>query len=354
MRRESLKFLTDLMETHSPSGFEQAAQKVVRAEMKKHTRHVRTDVHGNVTGILNPDAEFRVMLAGHCDEIGLMVTHIDDNGFIYFAAIGGVDPALTGGQRVLLHGETGPVPGVVGRKPIHLLEQAERGKAQKLHKQWIDIGAKDKKDALKVVDIGTPITVDVHFMTVRNRLAVSKAFDDKAGAFVVTETLRLLSRAPLDPAVGVYAVSTVQEELGLRGAVTSAFGIAPQAGIAVDVGFASDFPEADKKITGDVSLGKGPILHRGANINPVLGRLLEQTARRKKIPYQMQAEPRATGTDANAIQITRAGAAAALVSVPNRYMHSPVEMVSLDDLDHTAKLLAETVRAMKPGMDFIP
>ena len=354
MREDSLAFLKALMETHSPSGFEQAAQKVVRAEMEKTGAEVSTDVHGNVIGTLNPGAEFRVMLAGHCDEIGLMVTHIDDQGFIFFAAIGGVDHALTQGQRVLLHGEKGAVPGVIGRKAIHLLDADERGKPVKLSKQWIDIGAKNKKDALKVVEVGTPITMHAPFIELRNRLVVSKGFDDKAGAFVVAETLRILSARRLSPAVGVYAVSTVQEEIGLRGATTSAFGIDPTVGIAVDVGFVSDYPDCDKKIVGDISLGGGPILHRGANINPVLARLMEKTARAKKIKFQMQAVPRATGTDANPIQLTRGGVAASLVSVPNRYIHSPVEMLSLDDLSNAAKLVAECVLAMKPGMSFIP
>ena len=354
MRQESLDFLVALLETHSPSGFEQPAQKVVRAELEKCADAVRTDVHGNVMGILHPDAAFRVMLAGHCDEIGLMVTHIDDQGYLFFAAIGGVDPAITSGQRVVVHGEKGPVPGVIGRKPIHLMEQEERGKPDKLSKQWIDIGAKDKKDAQKVVAVGNPVTIEAHFQRLRGNLAAAKGFDDKAGAFVVVEALRLLKDAGLPEEFGVYAVSTVQEELGLRGGITSAYAIEPAAGIAVDVGFASDYPDADKKLVGDVKLGKGPILHRGANINPVLGALLEKTAKARKIPCQMQAEPRATGTDANVIQISRAGVAAALVSVPNRYMHSPVELVSLDDLANTARLIAETVKAMKPGMSFIP
>jgi endoglucanase len=344
------------METHSPSGFEQEAQKVIRREMQKYADEVRTDVHGNVIGIKNPQAKFKVMLAGHCDEIGLMVTLIDERGFLYFQAIGGVDAALTQGQRVVLHGEKGPVVGVIGRRPIHLLEQEERGKPTKMEKQWIDIGAKNKKDADKVVAVGDVVTVDAHFVQMRNRLAVSRGFDDKCGSFVVAEALRLVSAMKLP--IGVYAVSTVQEELGLRGAKTSAHGIAPDAGIAVDVGFASDLPSAEKavldKIVGDIALGRGPILHRGANINPILGRLLETTAKKRKIPYQMQAEPRASGTDANVIQITRAGVAAALVSIPNRYMHTPVEVVSLDDLDNAARLIAATLSEMKPGMSFIP
>jgi len=352
MRQESLSFLRALIEAPSPSGFEQPAQKIVRAEMKKYADEVRTDVHGNVIGIKNAKADFKVMLAGHCDEVGLMVNHVDDKGYIFFAAIGGVDPAVTAGQRVTVHSERGPIPGVVGRKAIHLMEQEERGKPLKLKQQWIDIGAKDRKDALKVVAIGDPVTIVGGLQELRSELAAARGFDDKVGAFVCVETLRLLARKKVR--VGVHSVSTVQEELGLRGARTSAFGIDPQVGIAIDVGFASDYPDADKKAIGEVQLGDGPVLHRGANINPVLAGLMERAAKQSRIPFQMQAEPRATGTDANAIQISRAGVAAALISIPNRYMHTPVEVCSLRDLENAARLIAATIEKMTPGMDFTP
>ena len=352
MRRESLQFLRSLVETPSPSGFERPVQAMVRRYVKPYVDQLRTDVHGNVIAVKNPDAPFRLMVAGHCDEIGLMVNHVDEKGYLYVAAIGGIDPVLTAGQRLTIHSEKGDVPGVVGRKPIHLTEQSERGKAAKLHEQWVDIGAKDRKDALKAVAIGDPITVAVGMQEMRNGLVAARGFDDRVGVFAVAETMRLIARKRVK--IGVYGVSTVQEEIGLRGATTSAFGINPNAGIAVDVGFASDYPEAEKKRIGEIALGKGPILHRGANINPVLGRMMERVAKAKKIPFQMQASPRATGTDANPIQITRAGVAAALVSIPNRYMHSPVEMISLDDLANAARLIAAVIEQVKPGMDFTP
>lgn len=352
MRRESLQFLRSLVETPSPSGFERPVQAMVRRYVKPYADALRTDVHGNVIAVKNPDAPFRLMLAGHCDEIGLMVNHVDDKGYLYVAAIGGIDPVITEGQRVTVHSEKGDVPGVVGRKPIHLTAEADRGKAGKLHEQWVDIGARDRKDALKAVAIGDPITVAVGMQEMRNGLVAARGFDDRVGVFAVAETMRLIARKRVK--IGVYGVSTVQEEIGLRGATTSAFGINPNAGIAVDVGFASDYPEAEKKRIGEIALGKGPILHRGANINPVLGRMMERVAKAKKIPFQMQASPRATGTDANPIQITRAGVAAALVSIPNRYMHSPVEMISLDDLANAARLIAAVIEQVKPGMDFTP
>lgn len=352
MNQESLDFLATLIGTASPSGFEWGIQSVLQNRMKEYCGDVRMDVHGNVIGVINPSAPLRVMLSGHCDEIGFMVTHIDDKGFVYFAAVGGVDPAVASGQRVRVHTAKGPVFGVIGRKPVHLLEQEEKGKALKLHEMWIDIGAKNRKDAEKHISIGDYATIDVGLERMKNELVAGRGFDDRAGAFVVVETLRKLQGRKLG--VAVYGVTSVQEEIGLRGAQTSAYGIDPHAGIAVDVGFASDFPGSDPKRTGECFLGKGPVLHRGPNINPVLGRMLEDTAKRRKIACQMTAEPRATGTDANAIQINKAGVAAALLSVPNRYMHTPVEVISLIDLDNASTLLAHFLSDLKPGQSFIP
>ena len=354
MDRQAKEFLRKLVESPSPSGFEQPAQKLVRARLTGVVDEVRRDVHGNVIGVRNPDAEVRIMLAGHCDEIGLMVTHIDENGYVYFDVIGGVDLVVLPGQRVEIHDPRGTVQGVIGRKPIHLMTPEERSKPGRLRVQqlWVDIGARDRKDALRAVDVGVPLTVCRKFAELRNGMVAARGFDDRVGAWTVVETLRRIRRMKLRCAV--FGVSTVQEELGLRGARTAAFGINPTVGIAIDVGFASDFPDADKKLIGEVALGKGPILHRGANINPVLARLMERTAKKKRMPFQMQAEPRATGTDANVIQINRCGAATALVSIPNRYMHTPVEVVSLKDLDATVSLLAATIAEIGPGMKFIP
>ena len=258
------------------------------------------------------------------------------------------------GRRVFLHTKKERILGVVGKKPIHLMSPEDRKKVPKAHELWVDIGARDKKDAKKRVETGDIVTVAEGLVLLGGDIAVSRAFDDKIGAFIVTEVLGRLSRRQGVEKVEVAAVSTVQEEIGLRGARTSAFGIEPHVGVAVDVGFASDQPGAEKKIVGDIKLGGGPILHRGPNINPVVGRLLVETAKRKKIPYQMKAESRASGTDANVIQITRAGVAAGLIGVPNRYMHTPVEMISLKDAENCIRLLVEFVCALKPGMDFTP
>lgn len=353
MDKDAEQFLQELMDTPSPSGFEARIQDLVRRRMLAFTEDVETDVHGNVIGRLNRGAALRVMLAGHCDEIGFLVQHVTDKGFLHIVPVGGVDIPLMPGRRVYVHTEKKKVLGVIGKKPIHLMTDEDRKKVPKAHELWVDIGAKDKKDAEKKVSIGDIVTVAEGFSFIENGLAVSRAFDDKIGAFVVTETLCRLSRVK-GLNVEVAAVSTTQEEIGLRGAKTSAFGIDPHVGVAVDVGFASDHPGVEKEIVGDVRLGGGPILHRGANINPVVGRLLVETAKKKKIPFQMTAEPRATGTDANVIQITRSGVAAALVSIPNRYMHTPVEIISLDDVENAVRLLEGFIRALKPGMDFTP
>lgn len=353
MRPESLAFLKDIIQTPSPSGFEQPVQRLVREYASQFADEISTDVHGNVIAVKNPGGYPRVMLAGHCDQIGMMLTHISEDGYLYFAAIGGIDAAVVPGLPLCVHGRQGCVPGVVGRKAIHLMKPEERDKARHdLADLWIDIGAKNKEEALKLVQVGDPVTFALTFQPLQQDLVAAPGFDDKVGSFVVMEALRLLSGKKLKCAL--YAVSTVQEELGLRGARTSAYGVDPQVGIAVDVTHGSDYPGGDPKRTGEVKLGAGPTICRGPNINPILRELLETNADKKKLPWQIEPEPRATGTDANAIQISRAGVATALVAIPNRYMHTPVEVISLADLDSAAQIIAEGVAKIKPDTDFTP
>lgn len=352
MKKESLDFLRAMLNTPSPSGYEMGIQDLVRTRMKPHCDEIRTDVHGNLIGVLNPAAPYRVMLAGHVDECGYMIVHIDEKGFAYFTSVGGTDPVIAIGQRLRIHSKKGTVLGVVGRKPIHLTEQEDRGKTAKFHELWIDIGVKDKKDADKRIAVGDYATIDMGFEELPNNLVVARAFDNRAGAFVVAETMRRLKGQSLK--VGVYGVATVQEEIGLRGAITSAYSVNPRVGIAIDVGFATDCPGHDARRIGVCALGKGPQLHRGPNINPILGDKLEDTAKREKIPIQIGAEPRGTPTDANAMQLSRGGCAAALLSIPTRYIHSPVEMLSLDDLDASSRLLAAYIQAMDGTEDYTP
>lgn len=352
MDSQSQAFFEQLLETPSPSGFESPLQQVVRAYAAEFADELTTDVHGNVMAVRNPGGRFRLMLAGHCDQIGLIVNHIDDNGFVYLLSIGGWDPIMLVGQCVTVWTAGGPVTGVIGRKPIHLLTEDERKQVPKLKDLWLDIGAADKNQAQQMVRIGDPVTVELTYRDLPNNRTAAPAMDDKCGLWVVMEALRRIDAEKLDWAV--YAVSTVQEELGLRGAKTSAFGIDPHAGIAVDVTHATDCPTVEKKEEGDVALGKGPVIYRGPNMNPALVRRLLEVAEAHGIAYQIGACGRATPTDANSIQVTRAGVATGLVSVPNRYMHSPVELVCRDDMDRAADLLARFAESLSEHEDFTP
>ncbi len=352
MERKSLEFLKRLMETISPSGYEEEAARVWLKEAETFADRAWVDQHGNAYALVNEGGKPRVMFAGHMDEIGLMITHIDENGFLYFAGIGGWDPQILQGQRVWIRTKAGRITGVIGKKPIHLIKTEERDKATKLEDLWIDIGAKNKADAQGEVNIGDPVVLAHGFEEFKNGLALSRGFDDKSGAFVVLEAARLLTQ--LKPEAEVYAVATVQEEIGLRGARTSAYGIDPKVAVAVDVEFATDFPsmEAEKKKIGEVKMGGGPVIVRGANINPKVFNLLVETAKKHKLPHQVVGYPSGTGTDANAIQLNRAGVATALIGIPNRYMHSPCELVSLDDLENAARLIARFTEQIDEELEF--
>lgn len=352
MNKESFNFLQKLIDSFSPSGFEEDAMKVWKKRTKAFVDEVRTDVHGNSIGIVHKEGKPRVMLAGHADEIGYMVKYIDKEGYIYFSTIGGIDLHLVPGKRVWIKTKKGMVLGVMGRKPIHLLEKEEREKVVKIDQLWIDIGAKDEKETKSKVSIGDPAVAAVGFEVLNGDMVVGRGFDDKAGAFVVSETLKLLSSKK--PKASVFGVATVQEEIGLRGARTSAYGISPDVGIAIDVTFATDFPSVEKKKIGDIKIGGGPVIARGPNINHKVFNLLVKTAKEEKILYQIEGQPRGTGTDANVMQLTKAGVATGLVSIPNRYMHTPVELINLKDLENIAKLICGFILRLNKKSDFTP
>lgn len=350
------EFLRRLLDTPSPSGFEQPIQHVVREYARGFADDVTTDRHGNVFAARFPagrpaDAP-RVLLAGHCDQIALMVQHVDDQGFLYVQPIGGWDMQVLLGQHLTVWTKSGGVPGVVARRAIHLLKPDERTKVPDFPDVWVDIGAKNKDDAEALVRHGDPVTFALGYRPLRNGLAASPAMDDKVGLWVVMEAVRLLQGRELRAAV--YGVSTVAEEIGLRGATTAAYAVDPTVGIAVDVTHATDTPGNDKKTQGEIKCGAGPVLFRGPNISPRVFDLLDDLAKQHGIPVQVRGVPRATGTDANAIQISRAGVACGLLGIPNRYMHSPVEVVHLDDLTNAAKLLAEFCAAVGPDTNWIP
>ena len=356
MEHTSHEFLRQLLETPSPSGFEQPIQQVVRDYVRGFADEVTTDRHGNVVAARFPpgrpaDAP-RVMLAGHCDQIGLMVQYIDAEGYLYVQPIGGWDMQILLGQYLTVWAKGGPLTAVVARRAIHLLQPEERTKVPQFHDVWVDIGAKNKEEADGLVRPGDPVTFALGYRPLRNGLAASPAMDDKVGLWVCLEAVRLLHGRPLRAAV--YGVSTVAEEIGLRGATTAAYALNPTVGIAVDVCHATDTPGNDKKTQGDIACGGGPVVFRGPNVSPRVFDLLEATATAHQIPIQVRGVPRATGTDANAIQISREGVACGLIGIPNRYMHSPVEVVQLDDLTNAAKLLAEFCAAVGPETNWIP
>jgi endoglucanase len=351
MKKESLDFLKKLVSCHSPSGYEKETAQLVKRRAAAYS-DVFVDVHGNVISSIKKKGSPRVMLAGHIDEIGYMIKYIDDNGFLYFAPIGGVDRHLVPGQRVIIKGKKGDVFGVMGRKPIHLQDASEREKISKIENMWIDIGAKNKKEALTKVSTGDPAIPAVGFEILSGSRVAGRGFDDKAGVFVINECIRTLSRKKISPSV--FGVSTVQEELGLRGARTSAYGIDPDIGIAVDVTFAADVPGIDKRRIGDVELGKGPVIARGPNINSKVFDRLVSVAKKSGIPHQVEGISRGTGTDANIIQMTRSGVATGLISIPNRYMHSPVEIVDTKDLENAVKLITGFIVSLTAKTSFIP
>ncbi len=352
MNRKSQAFLKALLEAPSPSGYEQPAARLWRDYVKDSVDEVIGDVHGNSIAVLNPEGKFKFMLAGHIDEIGLMITHIDDKGYIYTAQIGGMDTGLLTGQRVKIITKKGDVFGVIGRMAIHQMKPEDRKKSVDMEKIWVDIGANNKAAAQKRVSVGDPIVIDVECRKLNGDKIVSRATDDKAGAFVVAEVMNALAKRKLN--VCVMGVATVQEEIGLRGAITSAYTVNPDAGIAIDVTFASDHPETDPKKVGEVKLGSGPVVTRGPNINPVIEECLLKVARQKKIPHQVIAAARDTGTDANAMQLSRGGIATALISIPNRYMHTPVEVISTKDLSYAIKLIVEFIAAHPATRDYCP
>lgn len=354
MRTESLEFLKAIVNVPSPSGYEEQAAEIYRQYTSSFADKVHTDVHGNVWAIANPAAEMKIMLAGHMDEIGFIVHYISDDGLVYFKAVGGHDSAIPVGQRVWIHGKE-QVPGIIGRKAIHLLDDDERKKKPELKDLWIDVGAATKTQAEEVISLGDPVTFQYEFQMLMGDRATARGFDNKMGAFVVAEALRLAKEGGrLDKAVGVYAVATVQEEIGLRGARTAAFGVDAQSGIAVDVNHAIDYPTVSKTRYGQLDVGKGPSVLRGANVNPIVFRTLIDAAEEEEIPYQVDVEGGGTGTDANAMQISRGGMATGLLGVALRYMHTPCELLSLTDVEDCARLMAAYCERVKPETDFTP
>jgi putative aminopeptidase FrvX len=353
----SIAFLERLLDAPGPSGFEIEPARVWREEAESFADAVEADVSGNSMATLNPGGAPRVMLAGHVDEIGLMITHVDEEGFLYVDGIGGWDPQVLVGQRIRILSRDGHVRGVVGKKPIHLIKPEEKEKASKITDLWVDIGARDRARALEMgVRVGDCGVIDATSLRLGEDLIASRAIDNRIGAFVVLEALRLLSQRREGLSAEVTAVATAQEEIAYHGggARTSAYRLKPDVAIVVDVTFATDAPQIEKKEHGERALGSGPVLSRGSSVHPLVVERLVDAAEAEGIPFTLQAAARYTATDADAIHISRSGVPTGVVSVPNRYMHSPNEIVSLKDLDSTASLIAAFVRGLDSRSDFVP
>jgi endoglucanase len=354
--QSDLDFLAALTEAPSPSGYEEPAAALLRERLSATADEVSTDVLGNVHGILrgHTPGGVSVMLAGHIDQVGYQVSHIDDDGFISFMEIGGLDPGILPGSQLLVHTATGVVRGVIGRNPIHGIDRhsEEYLKVTPYHKLWLDVGF-DGPTAKAKIALGDPITFATGFEHLGEDFVAAQAFDNKIGAWLATRILEEIKAAG-GAAGDVYVAGTVQEEIGLRGAWTSGFSLDPQVAIAFETGVATDYPTVDRKRFGDFKTGSGPHIARGANINPVVFRLLTAAAKNEGIAYQVRPIPGGTPTDANPIQLIGSGKATALVSVPTRYMHTPTEVLRLRDLEATVRLVKRFILDLEPYTDFTP
>jgi endoglucanase len=352
MREQSLEFLKTLVNTPSPVGHEVRGQRVWLEYAKTFADETFSDAYGNCVAVLNKGGSPRLMLAAHADEIAMAVNYINEEGYIYVRKMGGIDAATTKAQRVAIHSKSGPIKGVVGRVAPHLTKDDKEPKPPKIHDLFIDIGVDNRAEAEKLVRIGDPITLTDEFDLLRNDLVIARAFDNRIGTFAVAEALRLLKESKSKLQAEVCAVSNVQEEVGLLGARQIAYSLKPDVALVVDVTHATDYPTVNKPEHGDIKIGGGPtITHGGCNHPEVVARI-EKIAKARKIILQHEAMSATSGTDTDAIFWTRGGIASALISLPNRYMHSPVELVSLKDLERIPELLAGFADSLKKGEDF--
>lgn len=352
MREASLKFLQTLLETPSPSGFETKGQRVWLDYVSKFADEVETDSYGNCYAILNPKGATKVLLGGHGDELGFMVNYISEEGFVYFKGIGGVDNTLIRGQRVIIHGRKGPVAGVTGLLAIHLQEPDDRKKVPHIHEMYVDIGASSQKEAEAKIQVGDAITYSAGFLALNEKRIAARGCDNRIGTFAAAEGLRLAFENRKNLQACVVAVSTIQEENGLYGASMAGYRVKPDVALVVDVTHATDIPSCSKPKFGDVKLGKGPVLSFGSANHPVVNERLEKIAAKNKIAVQREINPRWTGTDADAIFLQHGGIPTTSIGLPNRYMHSPVEVIELSDLESIGSLLGAFALDLKSNEKF--
>jgi putative aminopeptidase FrvX len=346
---ETPPLLEELLAAPAPSGYEGPASEVWRRAAS--FAELTTDALGSsVARIGEGGARPLLAVVGHIDEIGLVITHVDEKGFLYFAPIGGWDSQVLVGQRVEVQGRDGAVAGVIGRKPIHLLEEEQRKKVAELKEMHIDIGARDEEEALKRVRVGDPAVIAADPVALADGRVVSRSLDNRIGAYVALEALRRVHEHG-NLAGSMAAVAAVQEETSSSGALTTAFSLDPDLALAIDVTHATDAPGVEEKEVGRHPLGSGPVIGRGASLSPRIFELLAETAARIGFAHSVEASGRATRTDADAIQLVRSGIPTGLIQIPLRYMHSPVEMVDLGDVEAAVELVARFALALEPGLD---
>lgn len=339
------EFLFEMLDTMSVSGHEISLQKKVIREMTPYADEIRTDKTGNVICVLNPDADFKVMLAGHIDEIGLIVTHICGNGLLKVAKAGGIRVNNYPGHQVMIYHDGKPIPGVM------VMNDAMKGDI-KDKDLYIDIGAHNAEDARKYVEEGDPVHLNTYHLTLQNDLLCARGIDDRGGAFIVLEALKKAKE--MGCKIGVYAATTVGEETTMRGAYWAGSAVKPNVAIAVDVTYAQDYPGTDPAESGDVKLGGGPVICNSSIANKKLNDLMKCCAKEENIPYQIESFLGRTGTDADKLHFTGEGVTTALLSLPLRYMHSPSEVCHLSDIEHAINLLAKLLCTVNSSTNLDP
>ncbi len=353
MAKVDKAFLKEILETPSVTGCEVGVANLVRSRLAGVADEIATDVMGSVHAKLDGNGEApSVLISAHMDEVGLMVKTIDDSGFLHVAAVGGVDAAILPGLRVDVHTKEGVFRGVVGRKPIHLIKADERSKVTPINELFIDLGMSARR-VKSLVRIGDVITYGVGFEKYGKGMAVSRAFDDKAGVYVVARVMEELKKIGEVPAEYICCAS-VQEEIGSRGALTSSFAVNPDVAIALDTTHATDYPGMDTTRYGNIECGGGPVIARGPNVNPVVFERLCAAAKAEGVKVQFEAEPGNSGTDASEMQVQRGGCASGLVSIPIRYMHTPAEVLKLSDIEDTVALLKRFIVDLDADISFVP
>lgn len=336
-----LDILTQYLLTPSPSGSEERVTALFAETIRPYVDEITTDVNGNCIAHKHGIGP-KVMFMAHADEIGLMISYIDNRGFLYFNQIGSIDTNILPGLRVMIQGKSGLITGVIGKKPIHLQNEKEASKPLSPEDLWIDIAATSKADALTKVQIGDVATFEPNAQLLSDDTILSKSLDDKIGLTILLGLARNLQSISID--CDIYLVASIQEELGARGAQMVSEAISPEIGIAIDVTHATDYPTMYPTADGDIQLGKGVVIPLGPNMTKGINQQLIAVAEAQKIPYQVEAIAKPTGTDARMIQVAGQGIKTGLISIPCRYMHMPGEMVSLLDADSAILLLTEFLK----------